>query len=996
LKKGKIIRKAVALTLALSMVLTSFAGCKKKSGSDKKPEKLKFDFGIDSSYTVDDWTAVTVNKKNTTDQTGFKYSSSKGYGFLGDEDIKGKQENKLEAADDELPQEIYSDYAIAKGKTFVVDVAEGYYTVQIVVGTISESTTEMKVEGVSTGPMGSAGKYTITTLENVKVTDGQLTFVIDGNGTQGGLVNAISISQIDAPSNLQGSLDFASKTVSLSWDAAEGAESYTIYRTDETGTVVEIKGIKETSYKDSSIEKLSTYTYYVKGAIDTGAESAATDSLTFNIVDSSVKAPAAPSNVKVAEISADSTTLSWDAVDNANIYAVYWSDRKGTEGSLVGYKPLGRTSETTITNEASTFNAKYYKVVAGNDGGFSEYTMLRAESGMDLTVQLEYLDRSMVAVKVETGVYVGFRLAIDEYEDNREFELYRDGTLIKTFTATDATNCVDAEGTENSVYVVKAVKDGVVLNETEDIKVNDKQYYEVPIQKPEAVALPGGESYSYDANDTSVADVDGDGVYEYFVKWSPSNAKDNSQSGYTGYTYIDCYKLDGTLLWRVNLEKNIRSGAHYTQMAIYDFDGDGCAEMILKTADGTIDGKGNVIGDANADYRNDGGYVLEGPEYLTLFDGKTGEAIDTIDYNPQRGSVASWGDNYGNRVDRFLACVAYLDGETPSAIMCRGYYTRAVIVAYNVVDGKLVEVWTCDSKDAGKAALAGQGAHYAMAADLDQDGYDEIVYGSASIDHDGSLMYTLSTANNGAGGGHGDAIHVGDFDLNNPGLEIFMVHESYPNAAGIEMCDAATGKYLYFVPTNADVGRGMAADIDPRYEGVEAWATGTDQYDSPLGYLFAAGGEVITNTIPVANFSIYWDGDLGREILDHSFSSSIGYGTPKIFEWNYEKTKTEVILECTGGASNNWTKGNVCVQADVIGDWREEIVVRSKDNTCLRIYTTTDVTEARIYTLMHDKQYRVQVASQNCAYNQPPNASFYIGFDEDLMEIPVKSYEYAK
>ncbi len=996
--KRNVFSRTIAITLSVAMIAASFAGCKEKTpaAGEGKPDKLKFDFGIDKAYTTDDWVAVTVNKKSTTDQKGYFYTKEKGYGFLGDSDLKGKQEKNLEAAGDEVVEEVNSDYVIAKGETFVVDVAEGYYTVQIIVGTKSESTTTIDVEGTKTPTLGTAGKYTIATLENVKVKDGQMTFKIDGTGTMGGLVNAIAISQVDAPKNLTGSFDFKSSKVELKWDAAEGAECYNVYRTDETGEVKVFSDVKETTYTDTTIGIRHTYQYYVTGSTETGAESAATETLKFNIVDSGVTVPGVPENFKVSEISNNSTTITWDAVDGADVYAVYWSDRKGVEGSLTGYKLLLETDKTTATYEASTFNSRYYKVVAGNNGGFSDYALIQAESGMDLTIQLEYLDRNAVAVKTDNGVYVGFKLGIDEYNDSREFELYRDGKLIKSFTDAEATNYLDKDGKEDSKYVVKAVKDGKVINETENILVNKQDYYEIPLEIPQPeVKLPDGSSYTYTASDTSVGDVDGDGIYEYFVKWDPTNAKDNSHSGYTGPVYIDCYTLSGQKLWRINLGINIRAGAHYTQMSVFDFDGDGKAELIVKTADGTVDGTGKVIGDANADYRNEGGYILSGPEYLTLFEGATGKAVDTIDYNPQRGSVGSWGDNYGNRVDRFLACVGYLDGETPSAIICRGYYTRAVLTAYNVVDGKLVEKWVCDSNDKGKAALAGQGAHYAMAADVDQDGFDEIVYGSATVDHDGSLLYTLGTANGNKGGGHGDAIHVGDFDLENPGLEIFMVHESYPNDAGIEMHDAATGVYLYSVATNTDVGRGMAADVDPNYPGVEAWATGTDAWNSPLGYMFAAGGEVITNSIPVANFSIWWDGDLGREILDHSFSSSIGAGVPLIQKWNPNLKKAETIKKFDGTYSNNYTKGNVCIQADVIGDWREEVVARTSDNKFLRIYTTTDVSEDRIYTLMHDKQYRVQTASQNVGYNQPPNVSFYLGYDKDLMEIPVRAFKYA-
>jgi len=212
----------------------------------------------------------------------------------------------------------------------------------------------------------------------------------------------------------------------------------------------------------------------------------------------------------------------------------------------------------------------------------------------------------------------------------------------------------------------------------------------------------------YRPGDASIADLDGDGEYEIVLHQAP-RGRDNAQSGTTGEPIFEAYKLDGTFLWRINLGKNIREGAHYTQFMVYDLDGDGKAEFACKTADGTIDGQGKVIGDANADYRNSRGYILEGPEFLTIFDGLTGAALVTVDYIPPRHLETLhptpqqikdiWGDDYGNRVDRFLACIAYLDGERPSLVMCRGYYTKAVLAAWNFRDGQLSHVWTFDSED---------------------------------------------------------------------------------------------------------------------------------------------------------------------------------------------------------------------------------------------------------------------------------------------------------
>jgi rhamnogalacturonan endolyase len=341
-------------------------------------------------------------------------------------------------------------------------------------------------------------------------------------------------------------------------------------------------------------------------------------------------------------------------------------------------------------------------------------------------------------------------------------------------------------------------------------------YKQVPIQIPAPGVTPAGEEYSYSANDGSIGDLDGDGKFEIVLRWDPSNAKDNSQSGYTGNVYLDAYKMDGTMMWRVDLGRNIRAGAHYTQFMVYDFDSDGKAEVVCKTADGTKDGAGVVIGDSSADFRNTSGYVLSGPEFLTVFNGQTGAAMATTNYLPARGTVSSWGDNYGNRVDRFIAAVAYLDGVNPSIVMGRGYYTRLVRVAWDWRNGQLAHRWTFDSDTPGNEAYAGQGNHQMTVGDVDGDGKDEICNGSSAIDDDGTGLY----AN---GLGHGDALHMSDMDPDLPGQEVWQPHET-PRSYGIygsEFRNAATGSPLWGVPgNNMDVGRGLAADIDPRYKGI--------------------------------------------------------------------------------------------------------------------------------------------------------------------------------
>ncbi|WP_315794344.1 rhamnogalacturonan lyase [Paenibacillus sp. BIC5C1] len=580
--------------------------------------------------------------------------------------------------------------------------------------------------------------------------------------------------------------------------------------------------------------------------------------------------------------------------------------------------------------------------------------------------QMEFLDRGVVAVKTGTGVFVSWRLLGTE-GSNVSFNVYRDGTKVNASPITNSTNLQDTSGTSSSKYTVRAVVSGTEQVASAVASVWGNNYLSVPLNVPAGGTTPDGVAYTYSANDASAGDVDGDGEYELIVKWDPSNSKDNSQSGYTGEVFIDAYKLNGTRLWRISLGKNIRAGAHYTQLMVYDLDGDGKAEVAMKTADGTKDGTGAVIGDASKDYRNSSGYVLSGPEFLTIFNGQTGKALSTVNYEPARGNVSDWGDNYGNRVDRFLAAIAYLDGERPSLVMARGYYTRTVLVAYNWRDGQLTKQWTFDSNTSGNSGYAGQGNHNLSVADVDGDGKDEIVYGAMAVDDNGKGLYTTGLH-------HGDAMHLSDLDPDRAGLEVFQVHET-PSNAGVEFRDARTGQLIWGIPTTKDIGRGMAADIDPRYKGAEVWADGG---------LYTAKGQKIGTTLPSStNFGIWWDGDLLRELLDSN----------RIDKWDYTNSKTVNLLTASGVSSNNGTKSTPNLQADLFGDWREEVVWRTNDSSALRIYTTTAVTDKRIYTLMHDPVYRLGVAWQNVAYNQPPHTGFYLG--DGMSTPPVPNIRYA-
>ncbi|MFE5240728.1 MULTISPECIES: rhamnogalacturonan lyase [unclassified Streptomyces] len=722
--------------------------------------------------------------------------------------------------------------------------------------------------------------------------------------------------------------------------------------------------------------------------------------------------------------------------------------------------------------------------------------------------QLERLDRGLVAVSSAEGVFLSWRLLGSEATGHTgtglsgaDFRVYRDGRPIAVVT--DSTNYLDRDGASGAEYRVAAIVDGREARRSDPVSPWADGYYDLPLRKPAGGVTPAGEAYTYSANDMSVGDVDGDGQYEYVVKWDPSNSKDVSQVGYTGRTYIDTYRFDGTLLNRIDLGPNIRAGAHYTQFLVYDFDGDGRSEMMFKTAPGTksiryrADGsvaseryitmpradiragyantddyrlsaagyRDHLVGmfrdwqkqpevaagnwpatlesafgiedrytyplsqaDAEAlvDYfidvyapsrstRNNlrafEGFILDGPEYLTVFDGATGRELDTVRYEPGRHDDGlMWGDyamsriEPGNRVDRFLSGVAYLDGRHPSAVFARGYYTRTTLVAYRWDGRSLRKDWNVDSgftpmsnpfndsphgvdgTDPEFGTLTTQGFHSLSAADVDGDGRQEIVYGSATIDDDGSLLYSsfdTMPAQSPAPGqnarlGHGDAMHVTDIDPDRPGMEIYTVHEGGTSAPyGYALRDAATGEVLYGAYSGRDTGRGMVGDVDPSHPGLETWASMPGGSDG--SGLWTAAGEPVATTTPGTNMSIRWAGDLTTQLVDGS-----GDATPTVNDW-----RRGTLLTATDTRTNNGTKGNPSLVADVFGDWREEMLVRTADSSAIRMYLSTEVTGHKMYTLMHDAQYRAEVARQQTTYNQPAYPGFYLASDTDWSKVPL-------
>ncbi len=947
-------KKRLSAILSAIMLVSLLAGTGivgTQTASAAALPSLKFDFGSETSPVAPGYNQVT-NK--------MIYSTARGYGLNISTDFRDR------GGSDPLLR----DFVINSNFLFMVDLPNGEYSVKIVAGdAIASNKTDVRIEGVSYGTISSGSGLFSELTKTVRLEDGQMTFQFTNNGR----VNAIEIYPLTYPSGLTVSeMTYApAASVSLVWEAVYGALGYNIYRTGAgDGNFSLIGSSAAPGFKDTTVSLTETYQYKVSQLTAQNYESASSPPITVSVVDPATPPPAAPAELYVKSSAKEQITIGWSPSASALWYNVYRS--KSPSGPFI---QVGSSASTEFTDtDVFTTIPYYYQVVAVNAGGKSNPSaVLNVPAATVLYRQAETLDRSPVAVLSDGGIYIGWRLLGTDPE-HISFHLYRDGQRINSAPIATSTNYLDPEGTVDSTYEVRAVIGGIEEQSSEAFPVWRDPYKSVPLQKP-ADGVINGAAYTYSANDTSVGDLDGDGKYELIVKWDPSNSKDNSQSGYTGNVFIDAYRLDGTLLWRIDLGRNIRAGAHYTQFMVYDLDGDGKAEVAFKTADGTVDGTGQVIGSPNADYRNSSGYILSGPEYLTVFEGTTGKALATTNYDPPRGNVSSWGDSYGNRVDRFLAGVAYLDGERPSLIFSRGYYTRTVVVAYNWRDGQLSKQWTFDTNTPGYGDYAGEGNHQLSIADVDKDGKDEIIFGAMVLDDNGKPLYRT-------GLGHGDALHAGDLDPSNPGLEVFSVHEHYPSSAGIELRNAETGELLWGIPTNYDVGRGMSGDIDPRYHGEEMWASGES------GGVYTAKGQRISTRTPSINFGIWWDGDLLRELLDHNYSSTAGAGTGKIDKWDYMNSRAVNLLTATGTYSNNTTKGTPNLQADLFGDWREEAVWRTEDSSALHIYTTSEMTQHRLYTLMDDPQYRLSIAWQNVGYNQPPHPSFYLGDGMSAPPVP--------
>jgi hypothetical protein len=795
--------------------------------------------------------------------------------------------------------------------------------------------------------------------------------------------------------------------------------------------------------------------------------------------------------LKTIGIEEDFIEISWDILEEADSYRIYWADK---DTPTMKYKCIGEVLEPPFCLKKATHVPHYIKIAPVKDNIEGKQSNVHKTSVKKVfNEQLEKLSRGLVVIRKENGNFLTWRMFLEEVSGynatgmtGTDYAVYKNG--VKLCVVTDSTNYLDMDGAAADGYSIAAVKDGVEGSLSNEVKPwkSGENYIDIPLQIPEGGVTPAGEAYTYRANDMSVGDIDGDGEYEYFVKWDPSNSQDVSIKGYTGKCFIDCYKLSGQLLWRLDMGVNIRAGAHYTQFMVYDFNNDGRAEMAVKTAPGTKittynpDGsiktekfitmspedikegythEDNYVYSAK-DYRKHliqmftewhnhpeviagrwpktleecfgipstysyplsaedaekltdyfitvyapsrsgknkldefEGFIMTGPEYLTMFSGE-GEEIESIPFPFERvDDGLMWGDYSMNRIepcnrsDRFLSGVAYLDGERPYLIICRGYYTRACIAAYEFFDNTFKEHFIVDSgfvpmnnpfannphgdigTDPVYGILAGQGNHSLSTADVDGDGYQEIIYGGAVIDHDGSVLYSsygYLPDGTYAKFGHGDAMHVACIDPDKPGLEIFNVFEGAKAAPyGYALRDAETGEAIFGEYAETDLGRCMIGDINPLVRGLQVWVKD----------VYSCTGELLPDKLPGTNQCIRWAGDMSTQILDSDDIFGNHSGT-------IQDNTHGVMLKPEGMATNNGTKGNPCLVADIFGDFREELLLRKADNSAIRIFLNTEITEHKLFTLMHDIQYRTGIAWQNNCYNQPGYTKFYYASDMD-------------
>ncbi|MCS3253175.1 hypothetical protein NXX19_12145 [Bacteroides ovatus] len=601
---------------------------------------------------------------------------------------------------------------------------------------------------------------------------------------------------------------------------------------------------------------------------------------------------------------------------------------------------------------------------------------------------------------------------------NVAFDIYKsvDGEMevkLNEEPISNTTSWVDADidVSKTNVYRVTLANQAETLCDyTFTSEMAEKFYHEIRLN----MNVPDA-SITYSPDDIQLGDLDGDGELEIVVKREPYDGA--NQGGWNnGSTLLEAYKMDGTFLWQIDLGINIRSGSHYTSYILYDFDGDGLCEIAFRSSEGTKFGDGKGITDAYGnvnDYRirqTDAvgwysgasinticGLIMEGPEYISICRGYDGREITRVDNIPRGGSGSKasrakywseyWGDDYGNRMDSFFIGVAYLDGipdeatgvrtSNPSLIISRGIYHNWQVWALDLKGNKLETRWKFDTAEHSSKWLS-MCSHSFRVADLDDDGKDEILYGSAAIDDDGSELWCT-------GNGHGDCLCVGKFIKDRSGLQIVASFEEPGNyngqghGYGCQVIDARDGGLItgHGAGSTTDVGRCIVADIDPDSPNFEYWSSLQE------GVFSCSGSGLVSSTYPTGigggvlyNVAIYWSGQPTREMLDRACVVSYKEN-PDVNKTN----KTRLVYFGTYGSNdgNHSTKYNPCYYGDFLGDYREEVIMGSSDMKSIYIFSTNHPTEFRLPHLMTDHNYDMSQAMQNMGYNQGTNLGYYVG-----------------
>jgi rhamnogalacturonan endolyase len=589
-------------------------------------------------------------------------------------------------------------------------------------------------------------------------------------------------------------------------------------------------------------------------------------------------------------------------------------------------------------------------------------------------IQMERLNRGMSAFYHGQGVVtIGWRLLTGDAPKKR-FDLYRQTfsqinmevkeVKLNEKPLVNATFFVDkgVDSTLTNTYILKDSKTNkTIYAYSLTPSLTSKPYLSIRLTQ-----IDGDKQMDYRPNMASVGDLDGDGEYEIVLKRQIGNLSSCQRGLSAGTIRLEAYKLDGSRLWQMNLGTNIREGSSYFSFTVYDLDGDGKAEIVCKTAEGTVFGDGSQIddtdGDGITDYViHDGslktfGKILSGPEFISVIEGSTGKELARANFI-ERGSPGLWGDETGDNVDRTLGGIAYLDGKRPSYVAVRGAQGRIVMEAWDYRNKQLVKRWFFDTSanDYKNVSYTNQGCATLRVADIDGDGKDELVYGSCVVNNDGSGLYST-------GWGYGESLNLTDIAPQHPGLEIWQSHSLTPTTYGSTLRDARSGKLLLSFPSQEIARNALCADIDPKHYGQEIWSSTTDG-------IYSCIGKMVSRTSLPATGVIWWDGDLGRELQDKFY----------IRKWTENGIVSLFDGKDKGLGWCNGSKGNSCLTADILGDWREEIILPSEDGTEIRIYSTPIPTEKRFICLMQDPVYRLGVCMQNSGNSQPAHPGFFLG-----------------